>query len=389
MILGIVTDPDVVRFAAWISVLGRWSIWVVGLSQTVYRPSLWYPEDVEYLVMFILVFTVNGIVQYRLLTNRAVNLRWLLLLSAVDVAVITLGVVIGGGLSSYIFVAYYPALAILAVVFSSILLSLAWTTTAGVVYLWVCLVADSGLDVEAGEEKVLFSRLAMMYAIVIGIGLISRFERIRWQAAVSRERQMRKERVELSQKIHDTTAQTAYMIGMGIHRARELAGESNQDLTAALEATYALSRSAMWEVRGPIDEGQLVDGRELGRVLWTHCATFETITAIPTEMSQSGDEPPLAAEVRTGLFAIAHNALTNAFLHAGASKVQVRLRFEPDRISLSVSDDGKGLPADYAVRGRGFRGMAAGAERMGGTLGVQSVKQEGGTTVTCDVPFQQ
>ena len=389
MILGIVTDPDVVRFAAWISVLGRWSIWVVGLSQTVYRPSLWYPEDVEYLVMFILVFTVNGIVQYRLLTNRAVNLRWLLLLSAVDVAVITLGVVIGGGLQSYIFVAYYPALAILAVVFSSILLSLAWTTTAGVVYLWVCLVADSGLDVEAGEEKVLFSRLAMMYAIVIVTGLISRFERIRWQAAVSRERQMRKERVELSQKIHDTTAQTAYMIGMGIHRARELAGESNQDLTAALEATYALSRSAMWEVRGPIDEGQLVDGRELGRVLWTHCATFETITAIPTEMSQSGDEPPLAAEVRTGLFAIAHNALTNAFLHAGASKVQVRLRFEPDRISLSVSDDGKGLPADYAVRGRGFRGMAAGAERMGGTLGVQSVKQEGGTTVTCDVPFQQ
>ena len=388
MILGIVTDPDVVRFAAWISVLGRWSIWVVGLSQTVYRPSLWYPEDVEYLVMFILVFTVNGIVQYRLLTNRAVNLRWLLLLSAVDVAVITLGVVIGGGLSSYIFVAYYPALAILAVVFSSILLSLAWTTTAGVVYLWVCLVADSGLDVEAGEEKVLFSRLAMMYAIVIVTGLISRFERIRWQAAVSRERQMRNERVELSQKIHDTTAQTAYMIGMGIHRARELAGESNQDLTAALEATYALSRSAMWEVRGPIDEGQLVDGRELGRVLWTHCATFETITAIPTEMSQSGDEPPLAAEVRTGLFAIAHNALTNAFLHAGASKVQVRLRFEPDRISLSVSDDGKGLPADYAVRGRGFRGMAAGAERMGGTLGVHSVKQEGGTTVTCDVPFQ-
>ena len=384
---GIVTDPDVVRFAAWISVWGRWFIWFVGLSQTVYRPSLWYPEDVEYLVMFILVFTVNGIVHHRLLTNRAVTLRWLLLLSAVDVTVITFGVVIGGGLPSYIFVAYYPALAILAIVFSSILLSVAWTTTVGVIYLLVCLVSGSGLDLEAGEEKVLFSRLAMMYAIVIGIGLISRFERIRWQAAVSRERWMRRERVELSQRIHDTTAQTAYMIGLGIHRIRKLAGESNKELTAALEATYALSRTAMWEMRGPIDEGQIVDGRELGRVLWTHCATFEKITAIPTEMSQSGEERPLAAAVRTGLYAIAHNALTNAFLHAEASKVQVHLSFETDRIRLSVSDNGVGLPNDYADRGRGFLGMEADAERMGGVLTVENVGGQGGTCVTCVVPL--
>ena len=35
------------------------------------------------------------------------------------------------------------------------------------------------------------------------------------------ERQLRQERIELSQTIHDTTAQTAYMIGLGIHRAQE------------------------------------------------------------------------------------------------------------------------------------------------------------------------
>ena len=61
------------------------------------------------------------------------------------------------------------------------------------------------------------------------------------------------------------------------------------------------------------------------------------------------------------------------------------MSFEPDRIRLSVSDDGVGLPDDYAERGRGFNGMTADAEHRGGTLIVESV-QGGGTTITCVVP---
>ena len=199
---------------------------------------------------------------------------------------------------------------------------------------------------------------------------------------------MRRERIELSQNIHDTTAQTAYMIDLGIHRARELAGDSNRELVAALDGTSALSRSAMWEMRGPIDAGHLVEGRELGRVLWSHCATFERITSVATEMSQSGTEPPLAVETRTGLFSIAHNALTNAFLHARPSRVEVALSFGADRIRLSVSDDGTGLPRDYAERGRGIEGMRAEAARMGGDLAIESSEGGGGTTVTCSVPCE-
>ena len=36
-------------------------------------------------------------------------------------------------------------------------------------------------------------------------------------------------------------------------------------------------------------------------------------------MLQSGTEPPLTVETRARLFSIAHNALTNAFLHARAA----------------------------------------------------------------------
>ena len=384
---GTLTDPDVVLYAVRISVWGRWFICLVGVFLLAYRPGFWYPEDIAILSVPVLLGMLNGLVHYRLLTNRPVTWRWMLFLSAAEMALITAGIVILGGFTSFIFLAYYPSLAVFAVVFSSHWLSLAWTTAAAVAYAAVCLRAGSGLDLDAGNEKVLMARLAMMYTLTLGVGLITRFERIRWQTSVARERELRRERIELSQTIHDTTAQTAYMIGLGIHRARELAGETNEDLVAALDATSALSRSAMWEVRGPIDAGHILEGRELGRVLWSHCATFERITGVQAELSQSGTEPPLPTETRTRLFSVAHNALTNAFLHAQPGRVDVRLSFEAGQIRLSVSDDGVGLPDGYAERGRGFNGMSSDAEQMGGALIVESGEGVGGTTISCVVPY--
>ena len=178
------------------------------------------------------------------------------------------------------------------------------------------------------------------------------------------------------------------MIGMGIRKAMKLAGGSNEELTSTLAATASLSKAAIWELRRPIDEGHLFEGRELGRVLWSHTETFERVASVPAEMLQSGTEPPLAVETRARLFSIAHNALTNAFLHAGAGRVEVRLDFGADCIRLSVADDGVGLPDDYAERGRGFRGMRADAERLGGRLIVETGGPGGGTTVTCEAPYE-
>ncbi len=337
----------------------------------------WYPADIEYLFLHIPLVTLNGLVHYRLLTNRPVTWRWMLALSAMDIVLITGGIVIGGGFNSFIFLAYYATLAVFAAIFTSFWLGMAWTTITAVIYTIVSLGVGSGLDRDAGQDTVLVSRLVVMYAIVICITLITRFQRIRRIAAVENERNMQQERIELSQMIHDTAAQTAYMIGMGIHRARKLADESNEELVAALDATYVLSKEAMWELRHPIDAGRIFEDRELGRVLWSHCETFERITAVPAKMTQSGTEPPLVTETRARLLSIAHNALTNAFQHARPDRVEVR---------LSVSDGGVGLPDEYAERGRGINGMRAGAEKIGGKLIVESSKQGGGTTITCIVP---
>ena len=382
-------DPDVVPYAAGVSVWGRWFIALVSAFEIAYRPGFWYPDGWGYVLLMVPLVALNGSVHFRLRTNRPVTWRWMLLLSALDIALATSSISVGPGFDSYVFVAYYPALALFAVVFTPLWLSLAWTTLTAVAYALVCWRVGAGLDVDAGDEKVLLGRLAAMYALVLCVSLITRFERMRRQAAVDRERKVQQERIEFSQSIHDTTAQTAYLISLGIHRARQLVGRSDEELAAALDATSALSRSAMWELRRPIDAGQIFEGRELGRVLWSHCATFERITGVPAGMSQSGTEPPLATEVRTRLFSIAHNALTNAFLHARPGRVEARLDFEADHIRLSVSDDGVGLPDDYAERGRGFNGMRADAERMGGTLIVESGEGGGGTTIACLVPMER
>ena len=383
---GTLSDPDVVLYATWISVWGRWFILVVSLFQIFHRPHFWYPQAVEYLAIPIVLGFVNGLTHWRLVTYRSLSWRWLIVPSVTDLSLTTFGVVVGGGFPSYIFLAYYPALAILSVVLSSFRLSLAMTTAVAVVYVVVCLLVGDGLDVDAGREKALVARLATMYVMALGLNFLTRFERRRWQAAVSRERQLRRDRIELSKTIHDTIAQTAYMIGLGIHRAKSLAGESNADLAATLDATARLSRSAMWEMRGPIDTGHILEGRELGHALWSHCATFEKITGGPARMTMHGTEPPLATQTRSRLFGIAHNALTNAFMNARPDTVDVGLDFEPDRIVMSISDDGVGLPADYSTRGHGFRGMCTDAEALGGTLIVDEGDGDGGLTITCVIP---
>lgn len=283
-------------------------------------------------------------------------------------------------------VLYYPVLAVFAVLFTSVRLNLAWVTLVALIYTIVCITVGEGLDLAPRDDMVLAVRVGAMYAVVLVVNLVARFERAGRLRATARERALHQERIDLSQSIHDTAAQSVYMIGLGVDSARTLAGDSNAKLSETLEATSQLSRSVMWELRRSIDAGRLFEGRSLGSVLRAHTETFQRITSVPTRMEQYGDEPELSVETRSRLFSIAHNALTNAFRHADAGSVCLVLDFEGDWISLRVEDDGVGLPEDYAERGRGFAGMKMEAEQMGGRLVVTSDGPAQGTSVNCVLP---
>ncbi len=380
------TDPEELRHAAQVSLWVRWLVMAFCLLEVNYR--------VEYGALshvlnncYVLGFMVaNGYVHYLMRRRREAKPAWLLGLSAMDLAGISVSVSLSGGFDSPYFPLYYFAVAMFAWVFTPPRLALSWTTLVVAVYSILSVFVEPGLDLAAKEERNLAYRVVALYAVSAAVSLITGFERDRRRKGLERERELQRQRIEISHSIHDTTAQWAYMIGLGVESAMELAGESNDRLKQKLRQTAELSRSAMWELRHPIDGGQLFRGEELGEVLEAHAATFTAITSVPAEFAQRGAEPPLSTISKSLLFSIAHNALTNVMRHAQAGRVLIELDCTGEQLRLSVSDDGIGLPPDYETRGHGFRNMRADAQRMGGCLEVESGGTDDGTTVACVIP---
>ena len=380
-------DPDGLRYVATVSVRVHWFFGAVLLVELVYRAHYGVVVYAAYALLMLLLFGFNGYTHFRLRSERKFTWRWILAVCMLDVLVISAAVAISNGFSEFfLHLFYFPALAGFAVIFTSFRLNMAWATLVSVVYAAISLSAGDGLDMAARDEKALFARIAIMYGIVATVNLVSRFERVRWRETVERERALLRERTELSQAIHDTTAQSAYMIGLGIDSAMALSGKANPELAATLEATSQLTRSMIWELRHPINMGGIYQGVELSRALRSHATSFTNITSVPAEMTQRGVEPALSIEARSLLFSIAHNALTNAYRHAEAGQVAIDLEYGGEGIRLSVSDDGTGLPDDYAERGQGFANMSRDAERLGGRLVVEERGRMGGATVTCVIP---
>ena len=87
-------------------------------------------------------------------------------------------------------------------------------------------------------------------------------------------------------------------------------------------------------------------------------------------------QPGIPLSHSTALFRISQETFTNAKLHAAAANVQVDLRYERGRITLSIKDDGKGfdvrqIQTDHQS-GIGLRNMRERMEGLGGTLKIHS-----------------
>ena len=385
-------DPDGLKYVATTSVRGHWFIVALLLFELVYRPYLHFgvARYAAYALLLLVLIGFNGYIHYRLLSGKPITWHWILALYGLDIFLISAVVALSTGFNhSFLHLFYYPALAAMAVLFTSFWLNMTWVTLTSLVYVAISLTVGDGIDIEAGDDKALLARIAVMYVVVAAVNLATRFERMRWRQSVERERALQGERVELSQAIHDTAAQSAYMIRLGIDSAKALAGDANPELNATLEATSRLSRSIIWELRHPINMGGIFEGRELIRALRSHASSFTNVTSVPVEMTHKGVEPPLSIEARSLLFSIAHNALTNTYRHAEANSVAIDLEFAEEDSRLSVSDDGVGLPDDYAERGNGFANMNRAAERLGGTLVVDQRGAMGGATVTCVIPLER
>jgi signal transduction histidine kinase len=100
-------------------------------------------------------------------------------------------------------------------------------------------------------------------------------------------------------------------------------------------------------------------------------------------------EPPVFIQenaMAIHLYRIAQEAVNNAVKHSKAGSILVRLSATADRVELSVTDDGVGIPLGPAQKdGMGLHIMHYRARMIGGTLSIVR-GEKGGTVVSCVAP---
>jgi two-component system NarL family sensor kinase len=101
-----------------------------------------------------------------------------------------------------------------------------------------------------------------------------------------------------------------------------------------------------------------------------------------------GEPFELSQEVKTALFRVTQEALTNVRKHAEAHRVHISLGFNEEAVRLEVSDDGVGFDVEAMQldpsHGIGLRNMRERIEAIGGRLVMRSGR--GHTSIVAEVP---
>ncbi|HVO45149.1 MAG TPA: ATP-binding protein [Steroidobacteraceae bacterium] len=97
----------------------------------------------------------------------------------------------------------------------------------------------------------------------------------------------------------------------------------------------------------------------------------------------------LGPTVTLAIYRVAQEGLINALRHAQASRVDIEVQATSERIVLTVTDDGVGLPPDWSRPGHfGLRGLADRVESLGGQFTVEN-RQSGGVLLTAAIPLAE
>lgn len=97
--------------------------------------------------------------------------------------------------------------------------------------------------------------------------------------------------------------------------------------------------------------------------------------------------PDLGPSVTLAIYRVVQEGVINALRHAQASRVDITLQSDADRIIVTVADDGVGLPAGWSRPGHfGLRGLTERVEHLGGVLQARN-RESGGVSLTAEIPL--
>lgn len=196
---------------------------------------------------------------------------------------------------------------------------------------------------------------------------------------------VQEERARLAREIHDTIAQN--LAGV----VTQLEAALGPGLDAERHAmVLELAREALVDTRRSVLDlaPQDLDGAALPQALSSVVEAWSDERRAGATMVVVGTPVPLHQEVEATVVRVAQESLANVAKHAGRpGRVGVTLSYDEDEVVLDVRDDGDGFdpstpsPPDSF----GLRGMRQRAERLAGTLVVESRPGEG-TAVSVRLP---
>ncbi|MBS1748761.1 MAG: PAS domain S-box protein [Bacteroidetes bacterium] len=197
------------------------------------------------------------------------------------------------------------------------------------------------------------------------------------------------ERKNIAREIHDELGQQLTVIKMEIAWAiRKLKQPEKQKVK--LEGLLETIDSTMRSVRRICSELRptLLDDLGLVAALQWHAGQLRSSTGIKIYIDAPEEIDNLPADIKTGMYRIFQESLTNIMRHAEAKKVEIQLIVENKMIILHIKDDGKGFDilASSKKKTLGILGMKERSLNMGGEYIIGSYPGKG-TSVMVSIPL--
>jgi signal transduction histidine kinase len=228
------------------------------------------------------------------------------------------------------------------------------------------------------DEKRLLLALAERAAVAIqNADLFARAQ----QAASLEERQ------RLARELHDSVSQALYGIALGTRTARLRLGDDPHNAAEPIDYVASLAQAGLAEMRALIFElrPESLEQEGLIAAIEKQAASIAARYKLDVHLDL-GEEPDCPLDLKEALYRIAQESLHNVVKHAHAQRVDVRLQRSDGAISLIVKDDGRGFDPSQPFPGHvGLRSMPERAERLGGTVTIDSAPGSG-TIVTASLP---
>ncbi len=200
------------------------------------------------------------------------------------------------------------------------------------------------------------------------------------------------ERQRIARELHDETGQALTAIGLGL---RGVTATMRQDPEKAggrlrqLEGMVAHSLVELQRLIADLRPSHL-DDLGLPATLRWYCNEIQNRVPLEVVVEVMGEIQEIPAELKTAMFRIAQEALTNVVKHAKATQVLVTLSYQENGVVLIVEDNGCGFDIDNLDQSQrtswGLLGMEERASLVGGELSISS-KLNQGTRVQVKIPY--